>query len=114
MPTWLPPATAEQPNLVLTSWSAFEVLIPRLGKPTLHVAGWAVDEGSGRVSSPVVTIDERQRRIVTRSGRVYGLNGDPCDHPDVAYLVQAWLQAFDATLLHDATQEVWCRFSAGG
>lgn len=110
MPTWLPPATAEQPNVVLTNWSAFEVLIPRLGKPTLHVAGRAVDEGSGRVSSPVVTIDERQRRVVTRSGRVYGLIGDPCDHPDVAYLVQAWLEGFDATLLRDATHEIQSRF----
>ena len=113
MPTWLPPTTAEQPSLILTNWLAFEVLIPRLGSPTLHIAGWAADEGGGRVSSPVVSIDERQCCVVTRSGRVYALHGEPSDHPDVAYLVQQWTEGFNATLLRIATQEVQKRFHAG-
>ncbi len=112
MPTWLPPSAVDQPSVVLSSWTAFEVLIPRLGRATMHVAGWASDEAGARVSSPVLSVDVEKRCVRTRSGRVYGLEGAPSAHPDVAYLVDQWVEGYGAEAFVDTSLDLEGRFGA--
>lgn len=102
MPVWLPRTAAQQPHVALVSWAAFEVLIPKLGKPTLHVAGVEEGAGGGRVSSPVAEVDSTRRSIVTRSGRVYRLGGPPGLGGDAEYVWQRWVESWNAQVLSDA------------
>ena len=36
MSLWLLPASTEQPEVTLVCWSAFEVLVPKLGAPIIQ------------------------------------------------------------------------------
>lgn len=112
MPTWLPPSAVDQPSVVLSDWMAFEVLIPRIGKATMHVAGWASDEAGARVSSPVLSVDVVKRCVTTRSGRVYGLAGPPTAHPDVTYLVDQWVEGYGAEAFAETSRDLEGRFGA--
>lgn len=47
MPIWLPPTAAEQPDVTLNYWSAFEVPVPELGEPTIHIIGINARSGEG-------------------------------------------------------------------
>jgi hypothetical protein len=101
MSVWLPPTAAEQPDVTLTDWAAFEVLVPELGAPTIHVVGYNATEG--RVSSPVVKVDAGQHSVVTSTGRVYRLKGSPGLNGDAQYIWRRWLVIWKASVLSDAT-----------
>ncbi|MEO8119743.1 MAG: hypothetical protein ABI606_10525, partial [Rhodoferax sp.] len=54
-----------------------------------HLVGRA--DGEGRVSSKVMQVDAAQRRVTTRSGRVYLLAGEPGLDSDAQYVWNRWL-----------------------
>ncbi|WP_425258158.1 hypothetical protein ACPOLB_21880 [Rubrivivax sp. RP6-9] len=112
MPAWLPPTAADQPSVTLTSWAAFEVQVPGLDAPTIHVAGYAEWEGSGRVTSPLKSVDAQRRSVVTSSGRVYRLQGGPGLSGDAEYVWRRWLRLWNATELSDATSALVEQFTA--
>jgi hypothetical protein len=103
MSIWLPPTAAAQPNVTLTSWAAYEVQIPGLDGPTMHVAGYIEWEGSGRVTSPLRAMDALRRSVVTRSGRVYRVTGGPGLSGDAEYAWRRWLKLWNVTVLGDVT-----------
>lgn len=109
MPIFLPPTVTRAPNEWLRSWAVFELLVPKLGERTQHVAG-DVSDGSGRVSSPLVAIDEATRSVVTRSGRVYRLVGAPGFGLEGEYVWQQWLSVADARDVEDVTADFVRRF----
>jgi hypothetical protein len=113
MPVFLPPTVAERPNERLRSWAVFEVLVPGLGERTRHVAGDVAD-GSGRVSSPLVAIDDTNRSVVTRSGRVYRLIGRPGLGLEGEYVWRNWLSGTEARDITDVTAEFRARFAIAG
>lgn len=112
MTVWLPPTAAEQPNVTLTSWAAYEVQVPDLDAPTIHVAGYAESEGSGRVTSPLRSVDAQHRSVVTSSGRVYRLAGGAGLSGNAEYVWRRWLRLWDATVLSDATSTLLEQFTS--
>lgn len=110
MPIFLPPTVATHPNERLESWAVFEVTLPGLSGPTLHVVGH-VDDGTGRVSSPLVNIDEAARSVVTRSSRVYRLVGRPGLGGSGEYVWNRWVAGWSARDVTDVTAEFALRFN---
>ncbi len=113
MSMWLPPTAEEQPEVSLVDWGAFEVLVPELGAPTIHVAGVRAASGEGRVSSPVAKVDGDGRCVVTSTGRVYRLMGPPGLRGDGRYVWSRWLWKWNAKLLSDAAPALIQSFEAG-
>lgn len=109
MPIFLPPTVTEAPDERLRSWAAFEVLVPGLGERTRHVAG-EVSDRSGRVSSPLVAIDDAIRSVVTRSGRVYQLVGRAGLGLEGEYVWRHWLSGSEARDVQEVTAEFVLRF----
>lgn len=113
MSTWLPPTAEEQPEVSLECWGAFEVLVPELGTPTIHVAGLRAASGEGRVTSPVAKVDGAGRCVVTSTGRVYRLVGAPGMRGDAIYVWRRWLQNWKAEVLSDAAPALVHSFESG-
>jgi hypothetical protein len=91
----------------------FEVFVPALGERSLHVAGDVADR-SGRVSSPLVAIDDANRSVVTRSGRVYHLVGRPGLGLEGEYVWSMWRDGSEARDIKDVTAEFVQRFDQAG
>ena len=104
MPLRIPPTTAVQPDLTLTGWAAFEVLVPGIGHPTLHFVGYHDRDAEGRVSSHIETFDSATRCGVSASGRVYRLWGDPGLRGDAQYVWARWLRIWDAAVVRDCSE----------
>lgn len=102
MSVWLPPTAEEQPEVALVCWGAFEVLVPELGAPTIHVVGLRGAAGEGRVSSPVAKVDAATRSVVTSTGRRYRLVGATGMQGDALYVWQRWVRNWSAEVLSDA------------
>ena len=112
MSTWIPPTSAEQPDITLTDWRLFEVLAPEIGHPTFHIAGYLWHERAGRVSSPIEELDAASRCGVSRAGRVYRLSGYPGFNGDAEYTWARWLRKWNATVLRDYSLEAVKEFAA--
>ncbi len=80
------PGIDEQPHVILTRWSVMELADTN----TRHFVGFKADEGQGRVSSPIQTFDREAMTGVTRSGRIYKLEGPRGQHPDADYVWRIW------------------------
>lgn len=112
MSVWLPPTADEQPEVALVCWGAFEVLVPELGAPTIHVVGLRDAVGEGRVSSPVAKVDAPSRSVVTSTGRVYRLIGAPGMQGDANYVWRRWLLNWSAEVMSDAAPALVESFDA--
>lgn len=77
-----------QPTTQLTHWQIYWVKHPD-GVIEHHLVGSA--DGEGRVSSKVLQVDATQRKVITRSGRVYSLTGEPGSDLDAQYVWNRWL-----------------------
>ena len=88
--TWKVAPVEAEPTLYLTSWSILEV-----EAGTRHFVGYNLDGCEGRTSSAIATIDVEKRRGVTKSGRVYELEGEPGHNPDARYTWSQWCQIND-------------------
>lgn len=112
MSTWLPPTAEEEPVVTLVSWGAFEVFVPELEAPTIHVAGMKQVGATGRVSSPVVKVDVATRSVVTSTGRTYRLLGAPGLQGDASYVWSRWLWKWNAKVRSDAAPALAHSFDA--
>jgi len=82
---WASRSVSEEPNYNLRRWRILQINGNR------HFIGWNSTLDCGQVSSPVKMFDRELRRGVTRSGRVYQLDGLPGDDPDGDYVLGRWL-----------------------
>lgn len=96
----------------LVFWGAFEVMVPELGAPTIHVVGIRAQSGEGRVSSPVAKVDAPNRSVVTSTGRVYRLVGAPGVQGDADYVWRRWVFNWRAEVLSDAAPAMLSHFEA--
>lgn len=84
----LPPSVI--PELVLTRWQVYKVKSNLWESTTNHFVGYNLTEGSGRVSSAIVSYDAVQKLGVTESGRIYHLKGDSGWDRDADYVWNVW------------------------
>lgn len=104
---WVPRSVSDEPNLRLTDWSVFEVLMRGSPKRTRHFAGTSISGREGRVSSAVESFDPATRRGVTSSGRVYELVGSGTGlGSDADYVWNRWKSICQAQDVVDVTAEV--------
>lgn len=108
MNVWTTAPIADLPQLTLHGWSVFEVQLPsEAGRWTRHFVGFASETHHGQVSSAVETFDPATRSGVTRSGRVYRLEGHPGSDPDVAYVWLAWKAVSGVTAEREVADDVF-------
>jgi ATP-dependent Lon protease len=106
MAIWRPAPVSEEPELVMVNWQVFRVKgdFDGLGE-TDHLMGSISNRGGGRVTSPIKHFDRESMKIVTRSGRVYHLQGPPGFSDDGEYVRQVWLNHAGLTDFVDITHE---------
>lgn len=81
---------AQQPKTDLVRWQLFRVKRPD-GTATRHLIGHAVQNNEGRVSSAITNADLQKNYMVSSSGRVYQLNGDPGGDADAQFVFRNWM-----------------------
>ena len=108
MPVWPIEPIEDHPSVTLRSWAAFEVPLHGHDQPwTRHLAGYSCEDRQGQVCSPVQSFDPATGQCVTRSGRVYLLQGRPGLDQDPEYVWRRWKRIADITQERDVTQEVF-------
>ncbi|MGF6931197.1 hypothetical protein OKW41_000336 [Paraburkholderia sp. UCT70] len=100
MPVWKAAPLAEKPNIMLSDWCVFEI-----DAGTRHLVGYNTDNGHGRVSSPIETVDYPSLRARTRSGRVYELQGPTGLPPVACYTWHRWCQLHDVLWYVDVSSQ---------
>ena len=107
MPIWAIDPIETRPQVTLRSWAVFEVPLDGLDQPwTRHLAGFALEDRQGQVSSPVTRFDPVLGQGVTRSERVYRLLSRPGLNSDALYVWQRWKDLAGVTEDRDVTAEV--------
>ncbi|AQV95660.1 hypothetical protein BJN34_17405 [Cupriavidus necator] len=101
MTVWRTRSVAEVPAVLLVNWAIF-----RINNGELHFVGVRPDKGTGRVSSAIAQLDVVQRIGVTRSGRVYALEGRPGLEVDARYVWDTWCRLNGVTVTTDVTREL--------
>ncbi len=79
----------EQPATHLIRWQIFRVRHPD-GSITRHLVGHSVKDHEGRVSSAIERIDLARDAMVSRSGRVYEIGGEPCEDSNASWVFGVW------------------------
>ena len=85
MPIWATAPITREPEVRLSNWQIVEI-----DAGTWHFVGFNIRLREGRVSSAIVTFDPEARTGVTRSGRVYKLEGEPGTDPDADWTWAGW------------------------
>lgn len=103
MTIWRTPSVDSQPILTLVRWRVLQIVEgPSTGEQ--HLCGYCLENGEGRCSTAIVSIDQESRSCTTSSGRVYKLRGRPAYDADGDYVWQ-WMTGGIATI--DATDDVF-------
>lgn len=85
MPIWATAPVSEEPSIRLSDWQIVEV-----DDGTRHFVGYNLCLHEGRVSSAIVRFDPDTRTGVTRSGRVYRLEGALGEDQDALWTWTGW------------------------
>jgi hypothetical protein len=101
MPLWQPRSVTDEPDVMLIRWEIY-----RINDDALHFVGTRADKGSGRVSSTIVQLDLERRIGVTRSGRVYVLQGRPGADADACYVWNSWCRLNGVIASTNVTKEL--------
>ena len=100
MPMWRASPVSVEPEVVLVSWSVVEA---QTGER--HFVGYCVRNRQGRVSSAIKSFNLQTRQGVTRSGRIYLLEGEPGRDADADYVWERWAAVNGVTSTRDVTHE---------
>ena len=103
MPIWSTASVAEEPVIQLSRWSVARLF---QGASCFDIAyGYRDCARSGRISSPIVGIENGSGRLITQSGRRYALVGSPGIDPDGLYVLRMSLRAGEITAEQDVSTE---------
>ena len=83
--TWNTAPVEDEPEVSLVRWQVFEIDGKR------RFLGYNERNYEGRVSSTIITFDEKSKKGITKSGRVYQLIGDAGWDPDADWVLGRWL-----------------------
>jgi len=99
-------ALFDAPHIVLTKWSVYETPIRGEDEPwTRHIVGYSKEHGAGQASAAIVAFDPLRRVALTKSGRLYRLDGPP-GHSLAGNLVwQRWKLLSGVAKEKDVTDE---------
>jgi hypothetical protein len=92
----------DQPTATLRHW---RVYVMHTGERFL--AGQVVETGRARVTTPVATLDVRDLRATTSSGRMYRLEGEPDASGTAEYVWSWWALLNSWSAWRDVTDELW-------
>ena len=117
MSKWQTAPIDASPTKTLDAWRV--CLVPADGRDrpkTGHLWGFVRETCRGRVSSAIVKLDPINRRVLTRSGRVYHVAGDSGVNTDALCVWGAWKQAGGIQFEdeRDVTDEVEAVLSRSG
>jgi hypothetical protein len=107
---WPQPAVSAEPEKFLESWRIAKVVrdaegsLYKSGVGTFHFVGRDCRSYNGAVSSAIVSFNPVTMHGVTKSGRVYQLNGLPGYSGDADYVLKNWARG-NKVEVSDATQE---------
>lgn len=101
MGIWQPAPVSAEPTVYLTRWS---IWCTELG--SLHLVGVRPETQTGRVSSPVASLDVATRTAVTSTGREYRLVGPPGQSTDTIYVWKTWCSLYHVLVSVDLTNDV--------
>ncbi|ANQ83099.1 hypothetical protein dqs_0016 [Azoarcus olearius] len=87
---WPVESVARRPQILLSQWRMYEVSFENSDEVSCHLVGRPDEQPSGRVSSPIVSIDPATRCCVSQSGRAYFVVGTPGSCSDARYVWHAW------------------------
>ena len=92
----------EQGALTLSDWRVIE-------QPDgeRHLVGYCLENNEGRVSSPVLDLEQKALRVTTSAGRLYLLSGAPGLNPDAMYVWDQWIKMYSIESWSDVTDSVW-------
>jgi len=100
MSIWSVTDVDDQPEITLRGWRVYET-----ERGEHHFVGYCVENESGRVSSAIVSFDDKSRAGITRSGRRYVLSGEPGFNQDALYVWGIWASRFGVTETKDVSDE---------
>lgn len=104
MALWTAPSLDEEPSVILTRWSIYEI-----EGTTWHFVGYLGARNRGRVSGAIVTFDPITARGKTQSGRLYQLQGAPGQSVEGACAWELWRRINAVQSFVDVTGEVLAR-----
>jgi hypothetical protein len=85
-----PSGVSETPHIEIIRWKIYKVTSELWKEQTIHLCGYNLTEGHGRVSSAIVQVLPKDRIVITESDREYKLVGDTGFDPDAAYIWGLW------------------------
>ena len=106
---WATAPVAEQPSLTLTQWQVLQ-----LPNGERHFAGWAIQNREGRASSAIQVFDTASLRGITRSRRVYQLQGPSGCDDDADHVWRTWARINSQPEWVDVSGEVWAAYLDAG
>lgn len=101
MPIWKTLPVTGQFHLTLVRWRIFET-----ERGERHFVGHCLEHERGRVSSAIERFDADTGRGITRSGRVYQLDGPASQDSDADYVLAVWVGINAVPSFRDVTAEV--------
>lgn len=105
--TWSIRPILDEPEIALVDWAVFEVpLIGEIEPWTRHLVGYCNYLNAGQSSAAVVAFDPIRRVGLTKSGRVYKLDGAPGRHFLAQLVWNRWKLLSRVALEQDVTDEV--------
>ena len=95
------------PRVTLGAWSVYDVPLDGDDHPrTRHFVGYSNEDRQGQVSSPIESFDPATGCGVTRSGRVYRLDGAPGGNAHADYVWREWKKLHRVSEQQEVTREV--------
>jgi hypothetical protein len=103
MTVWKTTTVTEVPHITLSRWQIYLV-----DNATMHFVGYNETEREGRVSSSIIRFDKKQRKGITRSGRVYQCVGQPGNDLDGHYVWSIW-KKINKVLVSENVTKKWIK-----
>ncbi len=103
------PGVHAEPSITLRPWL---ILQCRNGKR--YAMGWNITHHEGRASTAIQSFDRNRMTLVTESGRVYKLEGEPGLDMDAAYVWNLYARVNGYEVVADVTGEYWADWDTKG
>jgi hypothetical protein len=86
MPIWGLPTIQDQPRVTLIRWRVLRLQAQDISIDI--VLGWCLEDGHARMSTPIIDHDTNANTLVTKSGRVYAVEGPHGYDDDAQYILE--------------------------